>query len=299
MINRLVVAVLGVVIALMVLASTCYVVDQRKFAILFGFGEIKDVIREPGLHFKLPPPFQNVVMLDKRIQTIDTPEAERFITSEKRNVLVDTYVKWKIVEPRQFYVSIGADSDRAVIRMGQIIKAALNEEITKRTTHEVVSGEREQVMAAIRRKVVEEARQIGVEVVDVRLKRVDLLPEISESIYRRMEAERRKVANELRSTGSAEAEKIKADADRQREITIAEAYRDAERTKGEGDAKASAIYAQAFGANPEFYAFYRSLNAYRKSFDGKGNLFLVDPSSEFFKYMQSPDGAAPAAARKR
>jgi modulator of FtsH protease HflC len=298
MINRLVVAVLGIVIVLMVLASTCYVVDQRRFAILFGFGEIKDVIREPGLHFKLPPPFQNVVMLDKRIQTIDTPEAERFITSEKRNVLVDTYVKWRIVEPRQFYVSIGADSDRAVIRMGQIIKAALNEEITKRTTHEVVSGEREQVMAAIRQKVVEEAKQIGVEVVDVRLKRVDLLPEISESIYRRMEAERRKVANELRSTGSAEAEKIKADADRQREITIAEAYRDAERTKGEGDAKASAIYAQAFGASPEFYAFYRSLNAYRKSFDGKGNLFVVDPTTEFFRYMQNPDGAAPTA-RKR
>ncbi len=299
MINRIVVVVLGVLIALMILSSTFYVVDQRRFAILFAFGEIRDVIREPGLHFKLPPPFQNVVFLDKRIQTIDTPEAERFITSEKRNVLVDTYVKWRIVEPRQYFVSIGADTDRAVIRMGQIVKAALNEEITKRTTHEVVSGEREQVMAAIKQKVAEEARQIGVEVVDVRLKRVDLLPEISASIYSRMEAERHRVANELRSTGSAEAEKIKADADRQREAILAEAYRDAERTRGEGDAKASQIYAQAFGSNPEFYAFYRSLDAYRKSFQGRGDVFVVDPSTDFFKYMQNPDAASAPAARRR
>lgn len=299
MINRLIVVVLGVLIALMVLSSTFYVVDQRRYAILFGFGEIKDVVRDPGLHFKLPPPFQNVVYLDKRILTIDTPEAERFITSEKRNVLVDTYVKWRIVEPRQYYISIGADMDRAVIRMGQIIKAALNEEITKRTTHEVVSGEREKVMAAIKEKVADEAKQIGVEVVDVRLKRVDLLPEISESIYRRMEAERHRVANELRSTGSAESEQIRADADRQREVIIAEAYRDAERTKGEGDARASAIYSQAFGSNPEFYAFYRSLDAYRKSFRAKGDVFVVDPSSDFFKYLQNPDGSQSAAPARR
>ena len=299
MINRIVVVVLGVLIALMFLSSTFYVVDQRRYAILFGFGEIKDVIREPGLHFKLPPPFQNVVFLDKRILTIDTPEAERFITSEKRNVLVDTFVKWRIVDPKQYYISIGADMDRAVIRLGQIIKSALNEEITKRTTHEVVSGEREQVMSAIKQKVAEEAKQIGVEIVDVRLKRVDLLPEISASIYSRMEAERHRVAAELRSTGAAESEKIRADADRQKEVIIAEAYRDAEKTKGEGDARASAIYSQAFGSNPEFYAFYRSLDAYRKSFRNKGDLFVVDPSSEFFKYMQSPEGAAAPAGRKR
>ncbi len=301
MINRLIVVVLGVLIALMILSSTFYVVDQRRYALLFGFGEIKQVIREPGLHFKLPPPFQNVVFLDKRIQSIDTPEADRFITSEKRNILVDTYVKWRIAEPRQYYVSIGADTDRAVTRMGQIIKAALNEEITRRTTHEVVSGERDQVMSGITKKVAEDARQIGVEIVDVRLKRVDLLPEISDSIYRRMEAERHRVANELRSTGSAESEQIRADADRQREVIIAEAYRDAERTKGEGDARASAIYAQAFGANPDFYSFYRSLEAYRKSFRGKGDLFVVDPSTDFFKYMKNPDasGAGAAPAHKR
>jgi len=299
MINRIIVVVLGVLIALMFLSSTFYVVDQRRFAILFAFGEIKDVVKEPGLHFKLPPPFQNVVFLDKRILTIDTPEAERFITSEKRNVLVDTFVKWRIVDPKQYYVSIGADMDRAVIRLGQIIKSALNEEITKRTTHDVVSGEREQVMAAIKQKVADEAKQIGVEIVDVRLKRVDLLPEISASIYSRMEAERHRVAAELRSTGAAESEKIRADADRQKEVIIAEAYRDAERTKGEGDAKASAVYAQAFGSNPEFYAFYRSLDAYRKSFRSKGDVFVVDPSSEFFKYMQSPEGVAAPAGRKR
>ena len=299
MINRIIVVVLGILIALMILSSTFYVVDQRRYAILFGFGEIKDVIREPGLHFKLPPPFQNVIFLDKRIQTIDTPEAERFITSEKRNVLVDTYAKWRIVDPKQYFISIGADTDRAVIRMGQIIKSALNEEITKRTTHEVVSGEREQVMAGIKEKVAEEAKQIGVEIVDVRLKRVDLLPEISASIYSRMEAERKKVANELRSTGYAESEKIRADADRQREVILAEAYRDAERARGEGDAKASSIYAQAFGANPEFYAFYRSLDAYRKSFRTKGDLFVVDPSTEFFKYMQNPEASSATAGRRR
>ena len=299
MINRLVVIVLGVLIALMILSSTFYVVDQRRYAILFAFGEIKDVIREPGLHFKLPPPFQNVIYLDKRILTIDSPEAERFITAEKRNILVDTYVKWRIVEPRQYYISIGAELDRAVTRMGQIIKAALNEEITKRTTHEVVSGEREKVMAAIKDKVADEAKQIGVEIVDVRLKRVDLLPEISESIYKRMEAERHRVANELRSTGLAESEKIRADADRQRVVIIAEAYRDAEKTKGEGDARASALYAQAFGSNPEFYAFYRSLDAYRKSFRGKGDVFVVDPSTDFFKFMRNPDGSAGSSPAKK
>jgi modulator of FtsH protease HflC len=298
MINRLIVVVLGVLIVLLILSSTFYVVDQRSFALLFAFGEVKQVIREPGLHFKLPPPLQNVVLLDKRLRTIDTPEAERFITSEKRNILVDTYVKWRIVDPKQYYISIGADSERAVTRLGQIIKAALNEEITKRTTHEVVSGEREKVMAGIRQKVADDAKQIGVEIVDVRLKRVDLLPEISESIYRRMEAERHRVANELRSTGFAEAEQIKADADRQREVILAETYRDAEKTKGEGDGRASAIYAQSFGSNPEFFAFYRSLDAYRKSFRGKGDLFVVDPSSDFFKYMRTPDATGSSGRRR-
>ncbi len=299
MINRVIVVVLGVVIALMILSSTFYVVDQRKYAILFAFGEIKETVREPGLHFKLPPPFQNVVYLDRRILTIDTPEADRFITAEKRNILVDSYVKWRIVEPRQYYISIGADQDRAVLRMNQIIKAALNEEITKRTTHEVVSGEREQVMAGIKQKVADDAKQIGVEIVDVRLKRVDLLPEISDSVYKRMEAERHRVANELRSTGFAESEQIRADADRQVQIVIAEAYREAEKAKGEGDARASAVYAQAFGANPDFYAFYKSLDAYRKTFARRGDVFVVDPASDFFRFMKTPDGSGAAAPARR
>ena len=298
MINRLIVVVLGVLILLIILSSTFYVVDQRRYALLFRLGEIREVIREPGLHFKVPM-VDNVVFLDKRVRTIDTPEADRFITMEKRNILVDTYVKWRISDPRQYYISIGADESRAVTRMGQIIKAALNEEITKRTTHEVVSGEREKVMSGIQKKVADDAKQIGVEIVDVRLKRVDLLPEISDSIYRRMEAERHRVANELRSTGYAEAEQIKADADRQREVVLAEAYRDAEKARGEGDARASAIYAQAFGSNPEFFAFYKSLDAYRKSFRGKGDLFVVDPSSDFFKYMRTPDATGAPSGRRR
>lgn len=284
--NRIIPIVLGLLIALILFSSTVFVVDQRKYAIVFALGEIKEVINEPGLHFKLPPPLQNVIYLDKRILTIDTPEADRFITSEKRNIMVDSFVKWRIVDPKQYYISVGGDESRAEARMGQIVKAALNEEITKRTTHDVVSGEREKVMAAIGAKVADDAKQIGVEIVDVRLKRVDLLPEISESVYRRMESERRRVANELRSTGSAESEKIRADADKQREVIIAEAYRDAQKIKGEGDARASVLYGQAFGQNPEFYKFYRSLEAYRASFKDRSDVLVVDPSSEFFKYMK-------------
>jgi membrane protease subunit HflC len=286
MMGRIMSTALGLLIVLIILRSTIYVVDQRKFAIVFALGEIKEVIAEPGLHFKLPPPLQNVVYLDKRILTIDTPEADRFITAEKRNIMVDSFVKWRIVDPKQYYISVGAEEGRAIARMNQIVKAALNEEITKRTTHDVVSGEREKVMTELRNKVADDAKQIGVEIVDVRLKRVDLLPEISESVYRRMESERRRVANELRSTGAAESEKIRADADKQREVIIAEAYRDAQKIKGDGDAQASAIYGQAFGQNPEFYKFYRSLEAYRGSFKDRSDVLVIDPSSEFFRYMK-------------
>lgn len=292
--NRLVSILFGIVLVLMLLSSTIFVVDQRKYAILFALGEVKQVIDQPGLYFKLPPPFQNVIYLDKRILTVDTPDrpdapsAERFITAEKRNLLVDTFIKWRIADPRRFYISFGSSEANAEDRIQQIVKAALNEEITKRTAREVVSGERDVVMDAARTKAATEAKNIGVEILDVRLKRVDLLPEVSESVYRRMEAERKRVANELRSTGAAESEKIRADADRQREVVLAEAYRDAQRIRGEGDAKASAAYAQAFGKNPEFYQFYRSLEAYRSSFAGRSDLLVVDPSSEFFKYMKSP-----------
>lgn len=285
--NRLVTILITGFIALMLLSSTVFVVDQRKYAIVFALGEVKQVISEPGLHFKLPPPFQNVVYLDKRIQTLDPKEADRFITAEKMNILVDAFVKWRVTEPRLYFVSFGGDENRAGDRMQQIVKAALNDEITKRTVREVISGQRGKVMESIRSKVVDEAKQIGVEIVDVRLKRVDYVEQINNSVYERMKAERMRVANEARSTGSAESEQIRADADKQRTVILAEAYREAEKIKGEGDGKASQIYAEAFGRNPEFYKFYRSLEAYRSSFKSKADVMLVDPQSEFFRYFKS------------
>ncbi len=286
--NRLVTIFVAGFIALMLLSSTVFVVDQRRYAIVFALGEVREVIAEPGLHFKLPPPFQNVVYLDKRILTLDTPDADRFITAEKKNILVDAFVKWRIVEPRLYYVSFSGDERAATNRMSQIIKAALNDEITKRTVREVISGERGAVMQAVQSKVVNEAKQIGIGIVDVRLKRVDYIEQINASVYDRMRAERVRVANELRSTGSAESEKIRADADRQRTVILAEAFREAEKIKGEGDAKASAIYAESFGKNPEFYKFYRSLEAYRASFKAHGDVMVLDPNSEFFKYFRNP-----------
>jgi modulator of FtsH protease HflC len=290
MMNRIVSGVIASTIALMIFSSTIFVVDQRRYAIVFALGEIREVIAEPGLHFKLPPPFQNVVYLDRRILTIDTPDTERYITAEKRNLLVDTFVKWRIADPKKYYVSFGDNETRAQDRMGQILRAALNEEITKRTSREVVASDREKMMEAVRVKTVDDTAAVGVEILDVRIKRVDLSPEVVESVYRSMEAERKRVANELRSTGAATSEQIRADADRQREVLLANAYRDAQRIRGEGDAKASNIYAAAFGQNPEFAAFYRSLEAYRASFATRSDLMVVDPTSEFFKYMKNPGG---------
>jgi membrane protease subunit HflC len=298
--NRLVTLCVAGFVALMLLSSTVFVVDQKKFAIVFALGEVREVISQPGIHFKLPPPFQNVMFLDKRILTIDTPDADRFITAEKKNILVDAFVKWRITDPRLFYVSFNGEENRARDRLNQIVKAALNDEITKRTVREVISGERGKVMEAIVSKVVTEAKQIGVGIVDVRLKRVEYVEQINTSVYERMKAERTRVANELRSTGSAESEKIRADADRQRTVILAEAFRDAEKIKGEGDAKASEIYAQAFGKNPEFYKFYRSLEAYRATFKSHGDVMVLDSGSEFFKYFRAPGagGAAPAPSKK-
>lgn len=288
--NRLFSYLVALAIALVLLFSTMFVVDQRQYAIVFALGEVKSVIKEPGLHFKLPPPFQNVIFLDKRILTLDTPDADRFITAEKKNILVDAFVKWRIVDPRLYFVSFGGDERSAQNRMNQIVKASLNEEITKRTVREVISGERSKVMDGIQKKVSEEAKQIGVEIVDVRLKRVDYVDQINNSVFDRMKSERARVANELRSLGAAESEKIRADADRQRTVILAEAYRDAERIRGDGDAQASRIYAQAFGQNPEFYKFYRSLEAYRASFKNRNDTLVIDPSSEFFKYFKSEGG---------
>ncbi len=279
-----------IVALLVVLGSSIFTVDQRQYAIVFQLGEVRDVISQPGLYFKWPM-IQNVRYFDKRILTLDTSEPERYITSEKKNVLVDSFVKWKIVDPRLYYVSVAGDEERAKTRLSQTVNAGLREEFGKRTVHDVVSGERNKIMEEMRQKADLDARKIGVQIIDVRVKRVDLPSEVSESVYRRMEAERKRVANELRSEGSAEAEKIRADADRQREVIVAEAYRDAQQTKGEGDAKASATYAQAFNQNPEFFAFYRSLEAYRNSFQSKSDIIVLEPNSDFFKYMKSVGGA--------
>ena len=275
------------VVALLVLSMSVYTVDQRKAAIKFQLGEVVSMQTDPGLYFMVPV-LQNVRLYDTRIQTLDTKDAERFLTSENKNVLVDSFVKWRVTDVRQYYVSVRGDSLAAEARIMQTVNDALRAEFAKRTVHDVVSGERDKIMETVADKVDKDVKGIGVEVVDVRLKRVDLVPEISSDVYRRMESERKRVANELRSTGSAEGEKIKADADRQKQIIVAEAYRDAQRIKGEGDAQAARIYAEAFGKNPEFYSFYRSLEAYRASLRNKSDVMVLEPSSDFFKYLKSP-----------
>jgi membrane protease subunit HflC len=290
--NKIISAVFLALFVGMLASSMLFVVDQRQFAIIFALGEVKEVVTEPGLKFKLPPPFQNVAYYDKRILTIDTPDSDRFITSEKKNLVVDSFIKWRISDPKLYYVSVQGREVDAVYRIQQSLKDALNNEIGKRTVNDMVSGVRDRVMQDIRVKVNEDTKKIGVEIVDVRLKRVEFSDEIKDSVFKRMESERKRVANELRSTGSADGEKIRADADRQRSVIIAEAYRDAQRIQGEGDAKASAIYAQAFGQNPEFYNFYRSLEAYRNSFRSKSDILVVEPNSDFFKYLKNPNGAA-------
>jgi modulator of FtsH protease HflC len=275
------------VVALLVLSMSVYTIDQRKAAIKFQLGEVVSMQTEPGLYFMVPV-LQNVRLYDTRIQTYDTKDAERFLTSENKNVLVDSFVKWRVIDVRQYYVSVRGDSNAAEARISQTVNDALRAEFAKRTVHDVVSGERQQIMDTVADKVDKDVKNIGVEVVDVRLKRVDLVPEISSDVYRRMESERKRVANELRSTGSAEGEKIKADADRQKQVIVAEAYRDAQRIKGEGDAQAARIYAEAYGRNAEFYSFYRSLEAYRAALRNKGDVMVLEPSSDFFKYLKSP-----------
>lgn len=272
-------------------SMSVFTVDQREFAVVFQLGEVKHVIEEPGLQFKIPL-IQNVRFFDRRILTIDTPEPERFITAEKQNVLVDHFVKWRIIDPKLYYISVAGDETRARTRLLQTVNGALREEFGRRTVPDVVSGERDLIMENMRVRADNDARQIGVQILDVRLKRVDLPTEVSESVFRRMEAERTRVANDLRSQGAAIAEQIRADADRQRVVIIAEANREAQKLMGEGDARAIAIYAEAFGQNPEFYAFSRSLEAYRESFTGRNDVMVVDPSSDFFRFLKSPTGAA-------
>jgi membrane protease subunit HflC len=281
-----------IVAILLVLSQSMFMVDQRQFAVVFQLGELIRIKDEPGLSWKVPL-LQNIRFFDKRILTLDTQEAERFLTSEKKNVLVDLFVKWRILDTKRFYETISSGSanvdaeERAKARLSQTINAILREEFGKRTVHEVVSGERDKIMEIVREKGNLDAKTFGAEIVDVRLKRVDYVQEISDSVYRRMEAERKRVANELRSEGAAEKERIQADADKQREVILAEAYRKAQQIKGVADAKATAIYSAAYGQNAEFYAFYRSLEAYKQSFRSKSDVMVLEPNAEFFKYLKS------------
>jgi membrane protease subunit HflC len=282
--------VAAVLIALLLVASSVlFTVDQRQNAIVFQFGEVKEVITKPGLHFKWPM-IQNVRTFDMRILAYDDAEPLRFLTQGNRPVLVDSFIRWRIVDVRQYFVSVQGSELEATRRLRQTISGALRDEFGLRTVHDVVSGERDAVMERVREKADQDLRRVGVAIVDVRLKRVDLPQEVSESVYRRMEAERKRIANELRSTGSAEAERIRADADRQREVILAEAYRDAQRVKGEGDAKAAATYAQAFRQDAEFYSFYRSMEAYRSTFRGRSDLMLLEPNSDFLRYLKDSAG---------
>jgi membrane protease subunit HflC len=289
--NRIGLIIGGALFALMALASSLFVVDQRQVAVVFALGEIKSVITEPGLQWKLPPPFQNVVFLDRRIQTLDSPEIRPIFTAEKKSLVIDWFVRWRITEPRQFIRNNGVDFRNLETRLGPVVQAAFNEEITRRNVAGVLSGERNVIMNDVKTRLSAEAQAFGIEILDVRIKRADFVADITDSVYRRMESERKQVANALRSEGAADAEKIRADADRQREVIVAEAFRDAQKIRGEGDAKASALYADAFGRDPQFAQFYRSLEAYRATFRSKTDLMVLDPSSEFFRAMR---GTGPA-----
>ncbi|MEO7549457.1 MAG: protease modulator HflC [Ramlibacter sp.] len=299
--NRVGFIVSTLLVALALLSSTLFVVDQRQFGVVYALGQIKEVITEPGLNFKLPPPFQNVSYIDKRLLTLDSADAEPMLTAEKQRVVIDWYVRWRVTEPSQYIRNVGLDETAGANQLNRVVRNAFQEEINKRTVKDLLSLKREQLMADVKREVLEVvkgAKPWGVDVIDVRITRVDYVEAITESVYRRMEAERKRVANELRSTGAAEGEKIRADADRQREVAIANAYRDAQKVRGEGDAQAAAAYGDAFGRDPQFAQFYRSLEAYKASFNKKGDVMVLDPaSSEFFKALRG--NAAPSAAPKK
>ncbi|MFM2340614.1 MAG: protease modulator HflC [Pseudomonadota bacterium] len=289
--NRIGLVGVGAMLALMVGSSALFVVDQRNYAVVYSLGEIKEVITEPGLKFKLPPPLQNVKFIDRRTQTLDSPETRPIFTAEKQSLVIDWLIKWRVTDARQFIRNTGVDLRNAEVRLSPIVQAALNEEVTKRTVRAMLSSERDKVMQGVMQRLQDDAKNFGIQIVDVRIKRVDFAATVTESVYRRMESERKRVANELRSQGAADGETIRADADRQREVILAEAYRDAQKVKGLGDAEASAIYAESFGRDPQFANFYRSLEAYRSSFRNKTDVMVVDPSSDFFRVMRGGAGS--------
>jgi len=283
-------------------SMTLFVVDQRQFGVVFALGQIKEVITEPGLNFKLPPPLQNVSYIDKRLLTLDSTDNEPVLTAEKQRVVIDWYVRWRVSEPTQYIRNVGTTEAAGASQLNRVVRNAFQEEINKRTVKELLSLKREALMHDVKTEVlgqVRGAKPWGIDVIDVRITRVDYVEAITESVYRRMEAERKRVANELRSTGAAEGEKIRADADRQREVTVANAYRDAQKIKGEGDAEAARTYSEAFGRDPQFAQFYRSLDAYKASFANKSDVMVLDPSgSEFFRSMRGGAGTPSGVPKK-
>ncbi len=300
--NRIGFYISSILVGLLVINSMLFVVDQRQFGVVYSFGQVKNVITEPGLSFKLPPPFQNVIYLDKRLLTLDNADTEPMLTAEKQRVVIDWYARWRVTDPLQYIRNVGMDESAGSIQLSRVVRNAFQEEINKRTVNELLSSKREALMQDVKREVLEVvkgAKPWGIDVVDVRITRADYVEAITESVYRRMEAERKRVANELRSTGAAEGEKIRADADRQREVAVANAYKDAQQIKGEGDAEAARIYAEAFGRDPQFAQFYRSLEAYKSTFNKKSDVMVVDPSTDFFKAFRGSGAlAAPAPAKK-
>ena len=285
-------------VVLALASSMLFVVDQRQFGVVYALGQIKEVITEPGLNFKLPPPFQNVSYIDKRLLTLETSDTEPMLTAEKQRMVIDWYVRWRISNPSEYIRNVGLDEASGANQLNRVVRNAFQEEVNKNTVKEMLSTKRQAVSDAVMKEVTEKvsgAKAWGIEIVDVRITRADYVDAITESVYRRMEAERKRVANELRSTGAAEGEKIRADADRQREVTIANATRDAQKIKGDGDAQAANTYAEAFGRDPQFAQFYRSLEANKASFNKKGDVMVLDPANnEFFKAFRG--NAAPAAA---
>jgi modulator of FtsH protease HflC len=296
--NRIGFIAISLLLAVLVFASTVFVVDQRQYGVVYQLAEIKEVITEPGLNFKLPPPFQNVAYLDRRTLTLDSPETRSIQTAEKKNLVIDWLIKWRITDPKQFIRNNnGTDLRTAEARLGPLVQTALNEEVTKRTVKDVLSTERDKVMQGVKARMLDDAKAFGIEIVDVRIKRVDFPASVSESVYRRMESERKQEANRLRSTGAAEAERIRAEADREREIIIANAYREAQKVKGQGDAQAARIYGESFGRDPQFAQFYRSLDAYKASFSKRSDTMVLDTSNDFFKVMRNGGGTAPAGKK--
>jgi modulator of FtsH protease HflC len=286
-------ALTSLAVALAIASSMLFVVDQRQFGVVYQLGQIKQVVTEPGLNFKLPPPFQNVSYIDKRLLTLESTDSEPTLTAEKQRVVIDWYVRWRISEPQQYIRNVGVNEGAGAVQLNRVVRNSFQQEVNKRTVSELLSTRREELMEDVKRQVLAAVRGAdkpwGMDVVDVRITRVDYAQSITKSVYDRMEAERKRVANDLRAQGFAEGEKIRADADRQREVIVANAFRDAQKVKGDGDGKAAGIYAEAFGRDASFAKFYRSLEAYKSSFASKSDVLVVDPSSDFFKAMRSSE----------